>query len=126
MPLDHPEVLPPEPPLPTGATPHQLASRGFAQMFGFHPAVASLTIAVDLMIWFGDVATAGLAIPVGIAASVPVGVITYLAQKKWYGDDKESALIKALIAGLLTAIPAPLSPILIPSAIVGLLRRKKD
>jgi len=104
---------------------HDIAARGFAQRFGVHPAVAFLTIAVDLMMNFGTAVTWGAlwiaTIPVGLI----LGGIAYMAQKKWYGDDHESALIKALIVALLTAIPAPVSPLLIPSGIAGLFRRKK-
>ncbi len=59
-------------------------------------------------------------IPVGLV----LGAIAYLAQKKWYGDDSESAFIKALIVALLTAIPAPVSPVLIPSGVMAFFRRK--
>jgi hypothetical protein len=54
-----------------------------------------------------------------------LAIITYLAQKKWYDDDKESAIIKALIVGFLTAIPVGLPGYLtIPSGIIGFFRRK--
>jgi len=73
------------------------------------------------MLFGGLVATLGttalLSVPVGIA----LGFITYKAQRHWYGDDRESAIIKALIVGLLTAIPTSLPGFLtIPSGIVGL------
>jgi hypothetical protein len=95
-------------------------------MFGLHPAVAFLTIAVDLMLNVVTTASLGtlwiFTLPIGLV----VGVIAYMAQRKWYGDDNESAIIKALIVALLTAIPVPLSPILIPSGIMGFFNRKKD
>jgi hypothetical protein len=47
-----------------------------------------------------------------------------MAQKKWY-DEKESALIKALVVGLLTAIPTSLPGLVsAPMGILGLFRRK--
>src|SRR5664280_674723 len=127
-----PQVLPPESqvlspnlPFPAGSPPHHLASRSFAQIFGLHPAVAFVTIAVDLMLNLGEGLTWGAlwiaTIPIGLV----IGIIAYMAQKKWYGDDNESAIIKALIVALLTAIPVPLSPILIPSGIMGFFNRKK-
>ncbi len=62
---------------------------------------------------------------VSTVCGVILGSITYLAQKKWYDDDKESAVIKALIVGFLTAIPAGLPGYLvIPSGILGFFRRK--
>lgn len=119
-----------------GNQPHQLVTRGFAQIFGLQPAMAILTVAVNAMI-FGDavlsvpgaIFTAALSlaqlVAVSTSAGAILGFITYKAQKKWYGDDKESALIKALIVGLLTAIPVGLPGFLvIPSGIVGFFRKK--
>jgi len=107
---------------------HAERVRGFGQKFGIHPAIASLTLIVDLMLFGGEVATLGAILPVSIAAGAVLGVIAYLAQRKWYGDDPDSAAIKALVLGFLTAIPTPLPAILsVPSGIVGLihnLRRK--
>ena len=105
-------------------TPHPVA-RGFAQTFGLHPAVAALAVTVDLMVFGAGDVTLG----VGWFASIPIGavvaIITYMAQKKWYGDDKESALIKALVVGLLTAIPTSLPGLVsAPMGILGLFRRK--
>ena len=106
--------------------PHAAAARGFAQTFGVHPAVAFLTIIVDLMMTFGTAATLGALWVATIPVGLVLGTIAFLAQKKWYGDDNESAIIKALIVALLTAIPAPISPVLIPSGIAGLFRRKNN
>jgi hypothetical protein len=120
---------------PAGS-PHSAVARGFTQIFGLHPATALLTVAVNVMI-FGDAVgsvvtapvTAGLSLAQLVAVSTTcggiLGGITYLAQKKWYGDDKESAFIKALIVAFLTAIPAGLpSFLVIPSGIVGFFRKK--
>jgi hypothetical protein len=90
--------------------------------------MAALTVIVDLMLFGGEVATLGAILPVSIGAGAVLGVIAYRAQRKWYGDDRESAAIKAAILGLLTAIPTPLPAILsVPSGIVGLVHnlRKK-
>ena len=107
---------------------HAERVRGFGQKFGIHPAIASLTLIVDLMLFGGEVATMGAILPVSIGAGIVLGVIAYLAQRKWYGDDHDSAAIKALVLGFLTAIPTPLPAILsVPSGIVGLIhnfRRK--
>ena len=98
------------------------SSRRFGQIFGLDPRVAFLTLIVDLMLNAGDVATMGLLLPVSIAAGVVLGYVAYRAQINWYGDDKESARIKAIVLGLLTAIPTPLPELLyIPAGLVGLL-----
>ena len=107
---------------------HPARARGFGQIFGIHPSIAALTLIVDLMLFGGEIASLGAILPVSIGAGAILGLIAYLAQRKWYGDDKESALIKGLILAFLTAIPTPLPVVLsVPSGIVGLihsLRRK--
>ena len=127
LPVQNLQTWPPTPQYqPYGQ--HAARARGFGQSFGIHPAIASLTLIVDLMLFGGEVATMGAILPVSIGAGAVLGLIAYLGQRKWYGDSKDSAAIKALILGFLTAIPTPLPAILsLPSGIVGLihnLRRK--
>ena len=111
-------------PAPTGASPHRLAARGFAQTFGLVPGMAFLTVATDLMLHGADVVSAGLLIPFSILGGGVLGYITYKSQMKFYGDDDESAKIKALIVAFLTAIPSPLPYMLfIPAGIVGWVHR---
>ena len=107
---------------------HVARARGFSQLFGIHPGIAFLTLIVDGMLFGADVVSAGALIPVSIGAGAMLGYISYLAQRKWYGDDKETAVIKASILGLLTAIPVPLPAVLsLPAGLVGLIHnlRKK-
>ena len=93
----------------------------FGQLFGLDPRVAFLTLIVDMMLNAGDLASLGLLLPVSVAAGVVLGYVVYRAQINWYGDDKESARIKAIILGLLTAIPTPIPEILyIPAGMLGL------
>jgi hypothetical protein len=83
---------------------------------------------VDLLVFGGDAVSFGVLIPLGIVVAAILTFIVYRIQIKWYGDDHDSALIKAMIVGLLTAIPAPLAPVVaIPGGILGIanaLRRK--
>lgn len=127
LPVQNLQTYPPSTPYSPYAHPAARA-RGFGQMFGIHPAIASLALIVDLMLFGGEIATMGAILPVSIGAGAVLALITYLAQRKWYGDDKDSAAIKALTLGFLTAIPTPLPAILsLPAGIVGLfhnLRRK--
>lgn len=98
-----------------------VSGKGFSQVYGLDPRVAFLTLIIDLMLNAGDIATMGLLVPFSIAAGVVLGYVSYKAQMNWYGDDHESAKIKAIILGLLTAIPTPLPAILyIPSGVLGL------
>jgi hypothetical protein len=102
-------------------SPQSAASRGLAQMFGLDVRASILTIIVDLMVFGGDVASLGALIPVAIGVACILGFIVYKIQVKWYNDDHDSALIKALIIGLLTAIPVPLSTLIaIPGGILGI------
>jgi hypothetical protein len=74
-----------------------------------------------MMLNAGDLASMGLLLPVSMVAGIVLGFVVYRAQINWYGDDQESARIKAIILGLLTAIPTPIPEILyLPAGIVGL------
>jgi hypothetical protein len=98
------------------------ASRGLSQLFGLDPRIAFLMFIVDMMLFGGEVLTLGLLIPVAMVAGALLGFITYRAQRRWYGDDHDAALIKGAIVGLLTAIPTPLPALLyVPSGILGLI-----
>jgi hypothetical protein len=95
--------------------------RRLGQIFGLDPRIAFLTLIIDLMLNAGDLVTMGLLLPVSLGAGIVLGYIAYKAQISWYGDEKESAKIKAIILGLLTAIPTPLPGLLyIPAGLVGL------
>jgi hypothetical protein len=97
-------------------------TREFTQLFGLDPRIAILMFIIDMMLFGESVLTLGLLIPVSLVAGFVLGFVTYRAQMKWYGDDRESALIKGVIVGLLTAIPTPLPAILyLPSGILGLI-----
>lgn len=111
-----------------GQSTHHVSARGFGQMFGLDPRIAFLAFIVDFMLFSGGAlsvaATAGLSLPILVCLSTIAGAVlgfaTQKAQMKWYGDDRESALIKGLIVGLLTAIPVGIPALVwIPSGILG-------
>ncbi|MBV8069744.1 MAG: hypothetical protein JO270_07565 [Acidobacteriaceae bacterium] len=109
-----------------------VGSKGLDQIFGIDPRVAFLAFVVDLMLFGSAAATMGITLPVliplAIGAGIVLGRITYRAQMKWYGDDHDSAMIKAGIIGLLTAIPVGIPAFVwVPSGLLGLLHnaRKK-
>lgn len=98
-------------------------ARGFAATFGLHPTTALLTLAVDSMLFSTELTGFGLllSIPVGLA----VWRLSYRAQQELYGDDEESAAVKAKMLGFLTAIPSPLPAVLyVPAGIIGFFNRK--
>jgi hypothetical protein len=109
-------------------SPQSAASRGLAQTFGLDIRAAILAVIVDLMVFGGDVASLGALLPIAIGVAGVLAFIVYKIQVKWYKDDHDSALIKALIIGLLTAIPVPLTPLIaIPGGLLGIvsaIRRK--
>ncbi len=101
----------------------------FGQTFGLDPRVAFLTLVIDMMLNAGDLASMGVLLPFSVLAGIVLGYIVYKAQINWYGDDPESARIKAVILGLLTAIPTPIPEVLyIPAGVIGWLHtfRKKE
>jgi hypothetical protein len=117
----------------SGPPSEHVPSRGFGQMFGLDPRIAFLAFVVDFMLFSGGAlsvaATAGLSLPILVCISTIAGAVlgfaTQKAQMKWYGDDRESALIKGLVVGLLTAIPVGI-PVLvwIPSGVLGWLHNR--
>jgi hypothetical protein len=106
------------------------SSKAFDQIFGIDPRIAFLAFIVDLMLFGTAAATMGitlpLLLPLAIAAGIVLGRITYKAQVKWYGDDNDSAMIKAGIVGLLTAIPVGIPAIVwVPSGLLGLIHNAR-
>lgn len=59
--------------------PHHPA-RGFGQMYGLHPIPAITTLAVNAMIFGGQIVMAGMLVPLALAAAAVLGVITYRSQ----------------------------------------------
>jgi|SRR5690348_2311731 hypothetical protein len=107
--------------VPNRSTGNAGSMERFGQLFGLDPRVAFITLVVDMMLNAGDLISMGLLLPVSVGAGIVLGYVVYRAQINWYGDDKESARIKALILGLLTAIPTPIPEILyIPAGLLGL------
>jgi hypothetical protein len=114
---------------PSGINPHHMAARGFAQLFSLYPLLAIFIIVLDAMESAVDVATLGISAPVlWLIGGIFTGIVVFMGQKKWGGDDQEAALIKSLIVAFLVALPTPFPSFLtVPSAIVGtvqMLRRK--
>jgi hypothetical protein len=114
---------------PIQSVPQTVAARGLAGMFGLDARAALLTIAIDLLVFGVDTFSAEMLLPLGIAIAAGLGVIVYRMQRRWYGDDRDAALIKAMVVALLTAIPVPITPLFsIPGGLLGLvgqLRRRQ-
>lgn len=129
---EEPDVSPPEAldnsEVPVDRNRSQAAGRSFDQLLGLHPGIALVALVVNTMLFGGELATFGALFPLALIVGVVLGLITYRAQVRWYGDDDENALIKAAIMTVLTIIPTPLPDFLYLSfGAVGLvhsLRRK--
>jgi hypothetical protein len=103
------------------------AARGFSSTFGLYPAVAALTLAVDVMLGAVEVVTFGAGWLFSLLVSAAVGYLSYRAQMKFFGDDDETAKLKAGMLALLLAIPSPIPAFLyLPMGVVGLFRRNKN
>ncbi len=112
---------------PTVASSHHHAARGLAQTFGIHPAMAALTLTLDWMVFGAETVTLGMSLPFSAAVSTALGFIAYRAQIHWYGDDNESAALKAGILALLMAIPTGLPAFLyLPAGFIGFFRRNSS
>lgn len=97
---------------------------GLAQTFGLDFRIALIAIAIDTMLFAGEVATLGALVVLSAIVGGVFGFITYKAQRSWYGDDHDGALIKALMMGLLTAIPTPLPAFLyVPAGLLGVVKK---
>ncbi len=101
---------------------------GFVQTFGLDVRVAALAVVVDILAFGGDIISLGVLYIVELGSAIVLTFVTYKIQRAWYGDDHDSALIKALIIGLLTAIPVPITWLVAgPGGLIGffnLFRRK--
>lgn len=98
--------------------------RGFTQLFGLDIRVAILAVLVDFLAFGGSIATLGALYVVELGAGIALIFITYKIQRAWYGDDHDSALIKGLVIGLITAIPAPITWIVAgPGGVIGLIHQ---
>jgi len=95
----------------------------FSQIFGLHPVSAVALIVVDWLLFGEEVATGGVGWLVSLPAGLVLGLATILIQKRVYKDEAGIATAKGLVAGVLTAIPAPLSSLgLLPMAAFGAIR----
>jgi len=101
---------------------HQDPEKGFLQLVGLSPAVAALAIGTDMLLFAEDVISMGMLLPLSAIASGALGYCTYRMQRRW-GDDHHGAMVKAVIIGLFTVIPVPITPIVAgPAGLAGLIK----
>lgn len=94
---------------------------GVLQTLGLHPLTAVTVFAVDCMLFLPDLG--GVTWVISILVSFVLGFGVFLVQKNMYKDDDGTALAKAVMLALLTAIPTPLPGFLTaPSGFLGLIK----
>jgi hypothetical protein len=79
------------------------------KLLGLHPLVAIVLIVVDNMLFVRE----GISGPISIVVALALVIPCCLIQKYSFHDNWGLALGKAMIIGILTAIPTPLPSIVI-------------
>lgn len=101
--------------------------RSWLQAISVHPLVALGVVGLDAMLFGGELATTGLGtVLLAPVAGVAVFLATLLVQRRTCQDSWGEAAGKALILGVLTAVPTPL-PAFVTAALggAGLLTRRQ-
>lgn len=99
------------------------ATGGFAQRFGLSPLVAFFTLGCDTMLFGSELVGIGLLFSIPVGATV--GYLSYLGQRRFYGDDHDAAVVKASMLAVLVALPTSIpSAIYAPLGFIGLFRRR--
>lgn len=97
------------------------------QVCGIHPLVATLAIAVDVMLFGGTSATLGVGWLVSLPVSIVIALIGVIIQKKSFGDGWLVSIAKGMSIGLLVAIPTPIPSVLIASTgFLGFIKKPKQ
>jgi len=97
---------------------------GFAQRFGLSPLVAFFTLGCDTMLFGSELTGIGLAFSVPVGALV--GYLSYLGQRRFFGDDHEAAFVKASMLAVLVALPTSIPAFLyVPAGLLGMFKRKQ-
>lgn len=99
-----------------------------ARLLGLHPLVAFGMFAADWMLFGGEAGTAGVGLAVTIPVALALTLPCLLIQRYAFRDAWGAAIGKALMVGVLTAIPMPIgSPATLVGGVLGILgpRRKE-
>lgn len=80
-------------------------TRLFLARLGLHPLAGFGVFAVDLMLFGKEAATAFTTWPVSVGVAIVLAVGVRHIQEKLYGDTPGAAKGKAIVVGVLTAIP---------------------
>ncbi|MBN1336045.1 MAG: hypothetical protein JXB39_08805 [Deltaproteobacteria bacterium] len=86
--------------------------RQLLKTLGLHPLAAFSLVAVDWMLFSGDVASVGLTTAITVPVGFALGLGCALVQRHAFKDSWGAALGKGVVMGVLTAIPTGLPGIL--------------
>jgi len=96
-------------------------------MYGIHPLVAVVVVAVDAMLFAEEIVSLGAGWIISILVAIVLVIGSTLIQKKAFGDEWGLAIGKGILLGVLTAIPTPIpSSITLTSGVVGTLKIIQD
>lgn len=97
---------------PLGPRPSHDSFAQIAALYGLYPLTAGGVVLADQMLGGMEVATFGVFAVVSVLVGVLLIPPCALIQRYAYGDAWPLAIGKALLVGLLTAIPSPLPSVL--------------
>jgi hypothetical protein len=106
IPSNHSPSIEPQPGQEAKAIPTSPLALSVLQYAGWAPITTVTFLAVDTVLFAGNVATMGLLLPFCVLSGGVLGFASYHWQRR-AGDDHIMALTKALVVGLLTCIPNP-------------------
>ena len=94
------------------------------------PATGLLIMALDWLLFSGDVATFGLSVPIlSVVGFLLGGFGTFVLQRRFFGDGLFAAACKSILAGIVVGVPWPLAGTLVGGWILllsGLSRARND
>ena len=99
-------------PAGSGTAPHK-GGFSFGAVFAIDTKIILFAAIFDLLTFSGYIPSAGMTYIIELIGAVVIGRITYTTQKNKHFDNHDEALNKALMLGLLTAIPVPVATILL-------------
>lgn len=96
---------------------------GFAQRFGLSPLVAFFALGCDSMLFGSELTGIGLVFSIPVGALV--GYLSYLGQRRFFGDDHDAAFVKGSMLAVLVALPTSIPAALyLPAGFLGMFHKR--
>lgn len=85
-----------------------------------HPATGALILGLDWLLFSGEMASGGLALPVAAIAGFTAAALgTCLVQRFWAKEGWGRSLLKGLLGGVVVGIPVPIGGTLVGGAVLA-------